>query len=69
MSERHAIVFLRDGRSYEGDTSIESGWVHFEGTRRHNTGDHVLYREAGERSWPRRLIREIRWSDRQDGVR
>lgn len=60
---RPAIVILRDGRAYKGEASIVDGFVHFEGDRRIHTGDHVMYRRAGGRTWPRREIQEIRWSD------
>ena len=62
---RSAIVFLRDGRAYQGDVSIADGLIHFAGERRINTGDHLMYREAGGRTWPRREIREIRWTDEE----
>jgi hypothetical protein len=59
---RPAIVFLRDGRGFEGQVSIDDGFVHFDGKRRTNTGDHVIYHPVGGRTWPRREIREIRWA-------
>jgi hypothetical protein len=58
---------LRDGRCFEGEISIADGFVNFDGRRRIHTGDHIMYREAGGRTWPRREIREIRWSD-EDAV-
>lgn len=56
-----AIIVLRDRRSYEGHASIEGAWVHFEGRRRVLTDGEATYRPAGERSWPRRVVAEIRW--------
>jgi hypothetical protein len=60
---RRAVVFLRDGRMYEGAVSISGGFVHFEGRRRVRSGDDVTYRAAGGRAWPRRELKEIRYAD------
>jgi hypothetical protein len=66
---RRAIVFLRDGRSYQGAVSIADGFVHFDGDRRIRTDeDHVMYRQAGGRTWPRREIRELRWLSEEPAV-
>jgi len=59
---RPAIVFLRDGRRYEGQAAIDRGWVHFEGRRRVGNHEDVTYRPAGGRVWPRSKITEIRWT-------
>ncbi len=58
---RQAVVYLRDGRGYEGSVELSYGWVIFDGVRRTNTGDQVIYHQAGERTWPRRQVRSIRW--------
>jgi len=59
---RTAIVYLRDGRAYEGDTTINAGWVHLDGQRRLKIDGEVSYRPAGERTWPQASIAEIRWN-------
>jgi hypothetical protein len=58
---RRAIVFLRDLRQYEGEVWVADGLVHFYGERRVLTDGQVTHRPAGERTWPRCRIREIRW--------
>jgi hypothetical protein len=63
---RHAVVFLRDGRVYEGDVLISDRLVHFEGRLRVGRGGDVSYRAAGGRVWPQRELKEIRYTDQQE---
>ena len=58
-----AVIVLRDGREYEGDVQVVSGFVHFDGRRRVKNTQGVTYRPAGARSWPHQRILEIRWLD------
>ncbi len=56
-----AVIFLRDGRAYEGAATIEERFVTVHGRRRLNTGFEVRYGIDGVWTWPTRQLREVRW--------
>jgi hypothetical protein len=55
-----ALVFLWDGRTYDGRITVEDGLIHFDGRRRVVTDGQTTHRPAGARKWPLQAVREIR---------
>lgn len=59
-----ALVLLRNdsthyGRAFVGDVTLEHGVVHLTNGARRVTESR--YDEVGDRTWPTRALREIRW--------
>lgn len=65
----YAVVSLRDGRSYEGQVSVEGGLVHLNrGRRRVREMEGITYRSTEPRSWPPGRIGEVRWLEGSSDV-